>query len=167
MGNQFVKFFSGSPYSDVNCGFKAFKKSVLKDIVLYGNNFRFLPLWIYYKGYKVTEVKVYNRPRQYGESKFGMGKVIIGLLDTIIAVFLYRFSERPLHFFGTIGALILLPGLAIAAYLTFERIFFGILLYRRPALLYAVLFIIVGLQIVMTGILGELIVYLNKKNRQV
>ena len=164
LGNLFLRYFLRSPFTDINCGFKAIRKSVLDEITLYGNNFRFLPVAAYLKGFKVNEVAVENRMRIHGKSKFGKSKAFIGFLDTITAYFLYSFSERPLHFFGIIGGALLLSGFLISVYLTFERVFFNILLYRRPALFLGILLIIVGIQIVTTGILGELIVYIGKKN---
>lgn len=155
----------GSPYSDINAPFKVFRQSVLKDISFYANNFRFFPLAVYYDGYKVTEVEVENRPRRYGKSKFGPGKIFIGFFDTLTAYFLYKFSERPLHFFGIFGGLIFLIGFGISLYLSIERLFFGVLLYRRPVLYLGVLLIIVGIQIITTGIIGELVVYLNKRKK--
>ncbi len=171
--NSLVKLYStfanyllrllGSPYSDMNAPFKVFRRSVLKDISFYANNFRFFPLAVYYNGYKVTEVEVENRPRKFGKSKFGVGKVFIGFFDTLTAYFLYKFSERPLHFFGILGGILFLIGFGISLYLSIERLFFGVLLYRRPVLYLGILLIIVGIQIITTGIIGELIVYLNKK----
>ncbi len=161
----FLKKFLKSPYSDINCGFKVFKRKVLKDFIFYGNNFRFFPLHVYYQGYKVGEVIVNNQPRKYGKTKFGKGKLIIGIFDTLTAYFLYKFSEKPLHFFGIIGGIFFILGFLISLYLAIERIFFNILLYRRPLLLFGILLIIVGIQIIMTGIIAELIVYINKKNK--
>ncbi len=163
LGNEFLRIFAHSPFTDINCGFKALRKEVLHDIVFYGNNFRFLPLAAYSQGYEVTEISVENRPRRYGQAKFGISKAFIGFIDTVTAYFLYRFSERPLHFFGSVGGIFFISGFLIALYLTLERLIFSVLLYRRPALQLAILLIIVGIQIGMTGIVGELIVYLNKK----
>lgn len=161
-----LKQFLHSPFTDINCGFKVFKKEVLKDFYFYGNNFRFFPLAVFYQSYKVTEVIVTNNSRRFGTSKFGANKLFIGILDMIGAYFIFRFSEKPLHFFGSIGGSFFLTGFIIALYLSFERIFFNVLLYRRPALQFAILLIIVGVQILMTGIIGELIVYLNKKQKK-
>lgn len=161
----FLKVFLHSPFSDINCGFKAFRRKVLEDFVFYGNNFRFFPLAVYYHGFKVTEVPVINHPRRYGVSKYGPLKLLGGMIDMLTAYFLFKFSEKPLHFFGKIGGLIFFAGLIINFYLTIERIFFKVLLYRRPILFLGILLILVGLQIIMTGILGELIVYLDKKSK--
>jgi len=111
----------------------------------------------------VSEIPVQNKPRIYGKSKYGIGKVFVGGIDMISAYFLYKFAEKPLHFFGGIGAILLgIGGLALA-WVTYERLFLGVLLYQRPALQYAIFLIILGIQIIMTGIIGELIVYLHQK----
>lgn len=165
LGNVFIKTLAGSPFSDINCPVKVMKKVVFEDITLYGNNFRFLPLAIFYQGYKVGEMAVENRERKYGTSKFGSGKVFIGLLDTLTAYFLYKFAEKPLHFFGTIGGILSAIGSIITFELIIERVFFGHLLYMRPLFQLGMFLVIVGVQIIMTGFIGELLVYLHKKNR--
>ncbi len=160
--NIVLRNFFHSPYSDINCGFKMFKKETLDEFPLYGNNFRFFPLSVFYRGYKVSEVPVHNRKRVHGVSKFGATKLFTGILDMMTAYFVYIFAERPLHFFGMIGGALFMFGFVISAYLAFERIFFNVLLYRRPILQLGIVLIIVGIQIIMTGLIGELIVYLNK-----
>jgi glycosyltransferase involved in cell wall biosynthesis len=164
IASWFLKTFLHSPFTDINCGFKAFKKETLSEFSFYGNNFRFFPLAAYLNGYKVAEVPVTNNLRKFGKTKFGKSKIFIGILDTLTAYFLYKFAEKPLHFFGTIGGVIFLIGFMISLYLTIERLFFGVLLVTRPLLWLGLLLIIVGIQIIMTGIIGELIVYLSKKN---
>ncbi|MEK7597179.1 MAG: glycosyltransferase [Patescibacteria group bacterium] len=164
LATKFLKIFLHSPFTDINCGFKAFKKEVLKDFNFYGNNFRFFPLATYLNGYKVSEIPVVNNQRKYGKTKFGKSKIFIGILDTLTAYFLFKFSEKPLHFFGMIGGFLFFTGFLISLYLTIERLFFGILLITRPLLWLGILLIIIGIQIIMTGIIGELIVYLNKKS---
>ncbi len=159
----FLNIFLRSPLTDINCGFKAFRKEVLDEVALYGNSFRFFPLAAHYKGFKVTEIPVHNRVRKYGKSKFGISKLLTGIFDTVTAHFLYRFAEKPLHFFGAWGMAFFGTGFVITSYLAIERIFFNMPLYRRPLLQLGVLLIIVGIQVIMTGIIGELIVYMNKK----
>ena len=163
IASLFLKIFLHSPFTDINCGFKAFKREVLKDFNFYGNNFRFFPLATYLNGNKVSEISVTNNKRKFGETKFGKSKIFVGILDTLTAYFLFKFSEKPLHFFGTIGGITFLIGFLISLYLTIERLFFGVLLVTRPLLWLGILLIIIGIQVVMTGIIGELIVYLNKK----
>ncbi|MCS7093287.1 MAG: glycosyltransferase family 2 protein [Patescibacteria group bacterium] len=159
----FLKIFFHSPYKDINCGFKVFRRKILDDFIFYGNNFRFFPLYAFYQGYKVTEVPVNNHKRKFGRSKFGSGKLIGGIFDMITAFFLYKFSEKPLYFFGGIGMIFSLGGFLVLVYLAYERLIHNLLLYRRPLLFLGMLFMIVGVQITMTGIIGELILYLNKK----
>jgi glycosyltransferase involved in cell wall biosynthesis len=161
----FLKTLLHSPFSDINCGFKVFKKEVLNDFVFYGNNFRFFPLFVYYQGFKVGQVPVMNHPRQFGQSKFGSKKLIGGVFDMLTAYFLYKFSEKPLHFFGILGGIISMTGFLTLSYLAYERIFHNVFLYRRPLLWLGILLVVVGVQIIATGIIGELIVYLNKKQR--
>lgn len=163
LAGMFLKKFLNSPFTDINCGFKVFRRKVLKDFVFYGNNFRFFPLYVFYNGFKVGEIEVKNNPRKFGKSKFGPGKLFTGVFDTLTAYFLYRFSEKPLHFFGSIGSAVFSLGFLISLYLTIERLFFGVLLVTRPLLWLGILLIIIGIQIIMTGIIGELIVYLHKK----
>lgn len=161
--NMVLRSFMKSPFTDINCGFKIFKREILKEFTLYGNNFRFLPLATYNNGFKVAEVTVKNRSRIHGVSKFGSGKLLLGIMDTLTAYFLFKFNEKPLHFFGSVGGVLFFIGFAISLYLAVERIFFGIMLYRRPLLQLGILLIIVGIQIIMTGIIGELVVYVNRK----
>jgi glycosyltransferase involved in cell wall biosynthesis len=161
---RFLKTFLGSPYTDINCGYKGFKKEVLKDFLFYGNNFRFFPLAVFYNGFKVTEINIKNNMRKFGKSKFGPGKLFTGLLDTLTAYFLFKFSEKPLHFFGIFGGISFFFGFLILGYLAIERIFYRVMLYRRPILFLGMLLVIIGIQIVMTGIIGELIVFLSKKD---
>jgi len=108
---------------------------------------------------------VKNNQRKFGKSKFGPGKLFTGLLDTLTAYFLFKFSEKPLHFFGMIGGALFFIGFLISFYLTIERLFFGVLLYQRPLLQLGILLIIVGIQVVMTGIIGELIVFIDQKSK--
>lgn len=165
LANRFIRSYLKSPFTDINCGYKAMRRSVLESVPLYGNSFRFLPLGAFYEGFSVTEIEVKHKNRMYGVSKFGTGKVFIGLLDTLTAYFVYRFSERPLHFFGISGAVLLAIGTVIMVYLGIERIIFQHEIYRRPLVFLGMLHVIVGVQIIATGFLGELIVYLHKKKQ--
>jgi glycosyltransferase involved in cell wall biosynthesis len=162
----FLKNFLNSPFNDINCGFKLFKRSILDSLPIYGNNFRFLPLAVFYEGFKVAEVAVCNNPRKYGVSKYGAKKLLIGVFDVLSAYFIYKFAERPMHFFGPAGAVFFIMGFFALGIVTYERIFEGVLLYRRPLFQYAIFSVILGIQILATGIIGELIVFLHhKKNK--
>ena len=170
---RFYSFFANivlhrlfhSPFTDINCGFKMFKKELLDEYPLYGNNFRFFPLSAYFRGYLVKEVVVHNRKRIHGASKFGPMKLFTGILDMTTAYFVFLFADRPLHFFGSVGGVLFTIGFLISLYLTVERLFFNVLLYQRPLLQLGIVLIIVGIQIGMTGLIGELIVYFNKNRK--
>lgn len=163
LANNFIQSFLKSPFTDINCGFKAIKREILEEIPIYGNNFRFLPLAAFYEGYRVTEIPVVHKQRIYGKSKFGMNKIFVGLIDTLTAYFIYRFAEKPLHFYGIWGAVLFAIGSVIMLYLGYERIILQHEIYRRPILFLGLLLIIVGVQIGATGLIAELIVYLHKK----
>jgi len=158
-----IRLFLGSKFHDMNCGLKAMKRIVLEEIPLYGDNYRFLPHIADNAGFKTTELIVRHTPRLHGVSKYGFFRLFFGLIDTITTYFIYRFAEKPLHFFGSIGGAFFSSGFLLSFYMTIERVFYGKLLYRRPLLLFAILLIIVGIQIIMTGIIGELIVYISRK----
>lgn len=159
-----LKIFFHSKFHDINCGYKAVKRDVLETIPLYGDNYRFLPLAAEHHGFTTTEVVVTHHFRKFGKSKFGFFRLFFGLFDTITVYFIYEFSEKPLHFFGPAGVILFSVGFLITLILVIQRIFYRMMLYRRPLFLIGILLIIVGLQIVMTGIIGELIVFLSKKN---
>lgn len=154
-----------SKFHDVNCGFKAVKREVLEAIPLYADNYRLLPILAEREGFKTTEVTIAHHPRKYGQSKFGVWRLFFGLVDVLTYYFLLKYFEKPLHFFGMIGGSILGAGVLILLYLGIERLFFHHLLYRRPVLFLGMLLVIVGVQVIVTGFIGELIVYLNKKKK--
>ncbi len=166
IGNAIIlKHVLGSKFHDMNCGYKAMRVEVLDDVSLYGDNFRFLPIVAERNGFKTTEVVVEHNPRMHGSSKFGFFRRFTVFADILTAYFIYRFSEKPLHFFGFVGGSLFSVGSVISAYLIIDRIFFGHLLYRRPAFLYGLVLVIVGIQIIMTGVLAELMVYLKNKRQ--
>ena len=162
--NFILKTFFGSKFHDINCGYKVMKRQVLEEIKLYGDNYRFLPIMAEQAGFRTAEVIVAHHRRKYGVSKYGFFRLLSGLLDTITTYFVSTFAEKPLHFFGPIGTILFSAGFLITAYLIIGRIFFHMLLYRRPSFLIGILLIMVGVQVIMTGIIAELVVYINKKS---
>lgn len=167
IGNKLLwRYVLKTHLHDMNCGFKAFKKEVLEDFVFYGDNYRFIAYLAEQKGYAVAEVKVNNRERVHGTSKYSAVKLFYGLIDTITTYFIIRFSQKPFHFFGSIGTAILAIGTIIGTVLTWQWYFYGEVLHRRPLLLFAMLLIIVGVQFFLTGIVAELVVYLQHKHEK-
>lgn len=155
--NRVTSFFSGIKLHDFNCGLKAYRKEVTDSLDVYGELHRYLPALAHWKGFKVAEIPVVHHPRRFGKSKFGTSRFFKGFLDLLSIVFTNRYGKRPLHLFGTVGTLIALAGLVINAYVTVEW-FQGIPLSNRPILLLGVLLILVGVQLVSLGLLGEMIV---------
>jgi glycosyltransferase involved in cell wall biosynthesis len=167
IGNLLIlKWFLHSHFHDVNCGYKALRREILESIPLYGDNFRFLPVMAEKEGYRTTEIHVTHSNRKYGVSKYGFFRRFSIFMDILTSYFIYRFREKPLHFFGGVGSFFLLLGIIPLIYLLYDRLFFGHLLYRRPLFLLTFLPIIVGIQVIMTGILAELIVYLRFQNQK-
>ncbi len=149
---------------DINCGFKAIRREVFKSIQLYGDNYRILPLLAQHEGYRVTEIEITHHRRRFGVSKFGFWRMFFGFFDVLGLFFLLHFVEKPLHFFGALGSFLLSCGVLVLLYLGLLRIVYGYLLYRRPILFLGMLLVIVGVQIIATGFIGELMVYLHKNH---
>ncbi len=155
-----------SPFHDINCGFKAMRREVLEHVRFYGDNYRFVPVIAHKQGFRVAEVPVEHHPREYGVSKYGFFRMLYGFFDTITTYFITRFAEKPLHFFGPVGAGLGCVGAIITLWLTAERLLFGIELYKRPLLLAGIFLVIIGLQIFLSGIIAELIVYLKHQEKK-
>lgn len=149
---------SGIKLHDFNCGLKAYRKETAKSLNVYGEMHRFLPALAFRDGFKVTEIPVLHHARKHGYSKFGASRFIKGFLDLITVVFLTRFLKRPLHFFGTLGFLCSFLGLGIDIYLTIEWLLDKTYLSQRPLVFLGVGLIIVGVQFISMGLLGEMLV---------
>ncbi len=143
---------------DMNCGFKAYRKEVVQNLRIYGELHRYVPVLAYWKGYKIGEIKVHHHPRVHGRSKYGVERLIKGFLDLITVKYLMSYTDRPLHFFGPIGLLSTLAGFIIGLYIIILRILTGSIQARYPLLLMGVLLIVIGVQFISLGLLGELIV---------
>lgn len=156
LNNFLTPLLTGVRLHDINCGFKAYRKEVVKDLNLYGELYRFIPVFAQKQAFRVTEIPVDHRPRQYGKSKFGWERNIKGLLDLITIVFITGYKRRPGHFFGTLGLASFFFGFLIGIYITYLRITTGSIQYRHPLLFLGMLLMIVGVQFVSTGLLAEM-----------
>lgn len=153
--NRTTCLLTGLSIHDINCGFKAFRREVLGDLELYGDMHRYIPVFAHFYGYRVTEVKVKHHPRQFGKSKYGLGRIPRGFFDLLTVLFLHKYLCRPLHFFGSIGVLLTAIGFSINAYLTYLWFFRGGI-GHRPLLMLGVLLIVIGIQFLSIGLLGEM-----------
>jgi glycosyltransferase involved in cell wall biosynthesis len=156
IANAAVSVLTGVRLHDLNCGFKAYRREVVHDLKLYGELHRFIPVLAHWRGYRVTEQKVVHRPRQYGQSKYGFERLGRSFLDFGMVLFLTYYLKRPMHLFGTLGALLFLFGFAIGLYLTGLWVL-GEGIGWRPLLFLGILAMIVGVQMASIGLLGEMI----------
>jgi len=146
---------------DYNCGLKGYTLAAAQSLRLYGGLHRFIPLLLHQEGFRVTEVPITHSKRMYGKSKFGISKVWMDLPDMFTMIFLIKYSNRPLHFFGIAGFLFFIIGFGILFYLSFLKIFLGEAIGERPLLFLGILLILSGFQILFTGFLADLIINLS------
>ena len=159
--NFTTSIFSGIILHDFNCGFKAYKKEVVKSVELYGDRHRYIPVLAHWQGFKVTEIPVHHRPRLHGKSKYGFGRFANGFFDLLTLLYLEKYSSRPLHVFGVLGLLFFFIGFGILGYF-FYLWFIQKGLNLRPLLVGGFIAIVVGIQVVSIGLLGEMIVNKNR-----
>lgn len=155
--NKLTSFLTGVDIHDFNCGFKAYRREVVENLEIYGELYRYIPALAQAKGFKVGEVIVEHHPRRYGKSKYGWERIIKGFLDLFTVVFITRFLKRPMHFFGGTGLFFFVFGFIINLGLTIYKFTTGALIGNRPLLLFGVLLMILGVQFLSIGLLGEMI----------
>jgi len=158
LANFAIRAGTGIKLHDFNCGYKAMRKEVAKEIKLYGELHRYVPVLAHWRGFNVTEIKVRHHPREFGSSKYGFKRLSRGLFDFITVIFLVQYTRRPLHFFGWMGLIALFLGLVIDGYLSVLW-FMGITIGHRPLLTLGTLLITVGAQFFSLGLLAEMISY--------
>jgi glycosyltransferase involved in cell wall biosynthesis len=157
VANALISRLTGIKLHDYGCTFKAYRRELAKSLNLYGEMHRFVPAIAAEQGARITELEVNFRPRRAGRSKYGMGRVVRTLLDLITVRFLSGYATRPIQVFGLIGLLLGGAGALWTAILVFEKMILGYELGNRPALLLAVLLLVVGVQFVSLGLLGEML----------
>ena len=155
--NRVTAFSTGVKLHDMNCGFKAYRAEVVKELHLYGDLHRYIPILAHQAGYKIGEVKVRHHPRRFGVSKYGFKRIPKGFFDLLTVLFLTKYLKRPLHVFGTIGATVAFIGILIGLYLAVLWVVKGGVGFR-PLLMLSVLMIILGIQFFSIGLLGELVI---------
>jgi len=156
--NFITRILTGIKIHDFNCGLKAYRNDVVKNIRVYGELHRYVPVLARWQGYKVSEIVVKHHPRRYGKTKFGISRFFKGFIDLITVLFATRYIKRPMHFFGFLGAFAFFIGIIVNGYLTYQWII-GIPLSNRPMLFLGILLIIVGVQFFSIGLLGEILVH--------
>ncbi len=155
----------GSKLHDMNCGLKAYKLEVVKNIEVYGEMHRYIPIIARAEGFsKIDEKVVIHQKRKYGVTKFGIDRFIKGYLDLLSINFVSRFSQRPMHFFGSLGTLIFFVGFIIASYLAYAKFFMdGFRMTERPLFYFGLLAMLVGTQLFLAGFLAEMISRISRE----
>jgi glycosyltransferase involved in cell wall biosynthesis len=154
--NFTVRKLTGLQLNDFNCGLKAYRAEALDGLDLYGELHRYIPVLVAWRGFSVGELAVQHHPRKWGRSKYGIERMAKGFFDLLTVILLTRYRRRPLHLFGWAGLVMFLLGFFCLAYLTVLW-FLGNPIGGRPLLVLGVLLVTVGVQLVSTGLLGEMI----------
>lgn len=158
IANRLISWVTGVSLHDYGCSLKAYDWEVVKNVRLYGELHRFVPALASWMGVRVAEIPVRHYPRQRGRSKYGISRTIRVILDLLTVRFLLSYSARPMQLFGLLGLGAFGGGFIIAAYLTVVKLVFRQSIGNRPLLLLGILLIMVGIQLLTMGLLGELVV---------
>ena len=161
--NFVTRIVTGVRIHDFNCGLKIYKKAVVKTLELYGGRHRYIPAMAGQKKFKITEIIVNHRPRIYGETKYGGSRLFHGLFDLISILFLSKYTQSPMYFFGKIGLFTFLTGLGIEMYVLYLKYSLGDPFAKHMALLMlGILIIVIGIQFFSIGLVGEMIANSNQ-----
>ena len=158
MANWLISKVTGVKLHDYGCSLKAYRRDVIKNLKLYGEMHRFIPAVASWYGVRVAEVETVHHPRLRGKSKYGISRTIKVVLDLITVKFLQSFSTKPIQFFGPFGILSEILGFLILIYLSAGKLLFGENIGGRPLLLLGALLMILGIQLIGMGLLGEMLV---------
>jgi glycosyltransferase involved in cell wall biosynthesis len=158
VANLLISEVTGVRLHDYGCSLKAYRREVIENLNLYGELHRFIPALASWMGISLAEVPVSHQERRFGRSKYGLSRTIKVLLDLLTVRFLLSYSTRPIHIFGSVGLLAFIAGILLGGYLTYIKFAYHQDIGGRPLLLLAILLMVVGIQAVTMGLLGELIV---------
>ena len=154
---------SGTDYRDLGCGVRAIRKQVIREIDLYGDMHRFLPILAYRRGFRVSEMPVPQHPQDAQMRLYRPGIYLRRLLDIFTVAFLFKFTQKPLRFFGLIGAGLFMAGLMITLILVIQRVLGLTALSGRPLLVLGALLMVLGVQTGSIGLLGEMIIFTHAR----
>jgi len=155
--NSVTALLGGLRLHDFNCGFKAYRSQVVREVSIYGELYRYIPILAYWRGFRVGEIKVRHHPRRFGRSKYGVSRLLRGFFDLLTVLFLTRYTRRPLHLFGLVGLVPFGAGMAISLYMTVLWLTGDRPIGDRPLLMLGVLLIIVGIQFLSMGLVAEML----------
>lgn len=161
-----VSALTRSRFKDIGCGVRAMRRQVCEEVVLYGDQHRFLPMLAAHRGFRVAEVNLAQSPRDGFRRVHAPGIYVRRLLDLLTVFFLVKFTRKPMRFFGLVGTCTAGAGVLYLLYLLFERLVLGVPLADRPALLLSSLLVVLGVQVFAMGLIGELIIYTHARQMQ-
>lgn len=156
LANRLIAWSSGLTLHDYGCALKVYRRGIVDRIRLYGELHRFLPLLAQEAGATIAEMPVRHHARARGQSKYGIGRTFRVILDLVMVLFFKRYRQRPLHAFGGLGLVLALPGTAILVYLLVAKLA-GDAIGQRPLLIAGVMLLLVGIQLVVAGLIGEML----------
>jgi glycosyltransferase involved in cell wall biosynthesis len=163
--NMLTSLLCGLKLHDFNCGFKVYRAEAAKSLDIYGERHRYLPALAYWDGFSVTETVVPHHPRKFGKSKFGAGRMFNGAMDMITLLFLKRYLKSPMHFFGLVGLILILAGMGVLGYFGVLWAMTG-LMRIRPLTILALGSMIMGIQFISIGLIGEMITHSQQTRHQ-
>ena len=158
IANWLISQVTGVHLHDYGCSLKAYRREVVKNVQLYGELHRFIPAIANWMGVSVAEVPVRHYSRRFGKSKYGLSRTARVMLDLLTVRFLLSYSTRPIHIFGGLGLISFVGGIGLGGYLSFVKFALGQKIGDRPLLLLAILLMVMGVQLISMGLLGELVV---------
>ena len=162
--HRFVRLLTGARFQDLGCGVRLLKRRVIDEIPIYGDQHRFLPILAATRGFKVLEVDLAQSTKETYRRLPSFGMYPRRILDLVSVFFLVKFTKKPLRFFGLIGSATLAAGLLALAFVVVQRMFFGMALADRPALLIASLLAVLGVQLLAIGLVGEIVIFTHAKD---
>ncbi|MCX7743597.1 MAG: glycosyltransferase family 2 protein [Flavobacteriales bacterium] len=155
IANAIIRYLTGVYISDYGCTLKVFKKEIAKNLNMYGELHRFIPVLAHLQGARITEMPVKHHPRMAGVSKYGIGRTFRVISDLMLVLFFQKYLQKPMHLFGTVGFITLAIGVIINMYLFIEKIL-GHDIWGRPILLLGILLVLGGIQLITFGFIAEI-----------
>ena len=161
--HQITRWLTGTRFHDVSCGVRVMKRKVAEEVQLYGDLHRFFPLLAYQRGFRVSELQVRQSPQDAKRRLYGPGLYLRRLLDTLTLFFIFKFTKKPLRFFGLVGSALLGAGTLVTGYLGGYRLLGFGPIAERPLLILGVLLMVLGIQLFSIGLLGEIIIFTHAR----
>lgn len=158
IANRLISWISGVHIHDYGCTLKAYRRDMIHDFKLYGEMHRFIPIYGYWQGAKITEIPVNHRARKFGKSKYGMIRIFKVLLDLLTIKFLGSYATKPIYFFGSIGGFLSASGMLAFVVTLYEKFFLSVWVHRNPLFIVGIFLFITGVQFLFFGVLAEIVI---------